>query len=242
METILHYIHDPLCGWCYAAEALTEAASSQAAGRYSLKLHAGGLFPRMHLPDAKRSHIRVADARIGELTGQIFGEPYLHGLLSDPNTVYDSAMPIRGILAAEAVMPGSALEMLKALQRAHYRSGLRIVESPTIAGVAESVRLDKASFTTAFEKISEGDVTAHLESTHRLMQEVGARGYPTFVAQTGLRFEVLPHDRFYGNAQGFADLLSNIFVSEGGSEDQRHGNVQAKARRFGSCNGDGCEL
>ncbi|MEX0624517.1 DsbA family protein [Saccharospirillum sp.] len=198
MEKVIHYLYDPLCGWCYAAEALAEAVS----GQFEVRLHAGGLFDRTRLSDAKRAHIRIADARIGEMTGQEFSEAYLNGLLNDPETIYDSAMPIRGVLAAEAVKPGSGLPMLKALQRAHYRNGMRIVEMPTIIKVAESIGLDTAQFTVAFEETNGGLLARHLESSHRLMSEVGARGYPTFVAQVGERFEVLPHDRFYGMQKG----------------------------------------
>lgn len=242
MEAILHYTHDPLCGWCYAAEAPTDAASRHAPGPYTIKLHAGGLFSRTRLSNAKRSHIHVAVGRIGELTGQVFGEPYLKGLLSDPNTTYDSSMPIRGILAAEAVKPGSEFAMLKALQRAHYRSGLRIVEAPTIAGVAESVGLGVSDFAAAFERISEDDLAAHLENTHRLMQKVGARGYPMFVAQSGERFAVLPHDQFYGDAERFADLVLNTLAPEGANTEHRHSNVQVPTRTLGSCDGGSCEL
>lgn len=215
MENVLHYIHDPLCGWCYGAEALADAASNLANDQFDIRLHAGGLFARTKLPEAKRSHIRIADARIGELTGQVFGKAYLGGLLGDPATIYDSAMPIRGVLAANAVKPGRGLSILKGLQRAHYRDGLRIVEFPTIATVAEAIGLDAAQFTTAFDKVTEDVLAKHLENTHRLMHKVGARGYPTFVAQKGDHFEVLRHDGFYGNAQGFSDLVSDILVSKG---------------------------
>lgn len=211
MEKVLHYVYDPLCGWCYAAEALIEAATGRAAGRFEVRLHAGGLFSRTRLSEAKRSQIRVADARIGEMTGQVFGVAYLKGLLRDPNALYDSIPPIRGILAAEAVQPGSGLPMLKGLQRAHYQDGRRIVESTTIAEVAESVGLDKARFIAAFEAMSQDELAQHLGSTHVLMQKVGAQGYPTFVAQTGGHIELLPHERFYGNAKGFAELVSRVF-------------------------------
>ncbi len=216
MEKVLHYFYDPLCGWCYAAEAMTEAASRSAPGQFEIRLHAGGLFDQTPLSDAKRSQIRVADARIGELTGQEFSAAYLDGLLGDPNTVYDSAVPIRAILAAEAVKPGTGLSMLKALQRAHYRGGLRIVEPSTITSAAESIGLAKAKFTDAFEQISEDELSKHVESTRRLMHEVGARGYPTFVAQTGGHVEVVPHERYYGNPEGFAELVSGILVRGGG--------------------------
>ena len=210
-KTLLHYLYDPLCGWCYAAEALLDAAISGAAGRFEVQLHAGGLFERTQLPDAKRAFIRTADARIGEMTGQIFGEPYLQGLLSDPETIYDSAPPIRGILAAQAVKPGSDAIMLKALQRAHYRAGLRIVETPVIVEVAESIGLSATEFHEAFDMFDNNVLAKHLQGTHTLMRKVGARGYPTFVAQIGEQLGLLPHDRFYGNAGGFAELVASVF-------------------------------
>jgi putative protein-disulfide isomerase len=210
MANILHYIYDPLCGWCYAAAAMTEAAAIHAPGNFEIKLHAGGLFARTKLSEAQRQHIRAADSRIGEMTGQIFSEAYLNGLLSDPDTVYDSSMPIRGILAADRIKPGTGLAMLQALQQAHFRRGLRIVEASTIADVAGSIGLDEADFIAAFEEIGEGELEQHLVSTHRLMSEVGARGFPTYVAQTGERFEVLSHDRHYGDAEGFTKLVSRV--------------------------------
>ncbi len=79
---ILHDIHDPLCGWCYAAAPLVRAAVRN---KVPVVLHAGGLWdPAMHATDAKRRMMRKTDARISRLTGQTFGPAYLDGLLIDP--------------------------------------------------------------------------------------------------------------------------------------------------------------
>lgn len=208
---VLHYIYDPLCGWCYAAEALADAAIARDAEGFEVQLHAGGLFARTQLSEAKRDMIRNADARIGAMTGQVFGDAYLNGLLSDPNTVYDSAQPIRAVLAAEELQAGSAPAMLKALQRAHYREGRRIVEEPTLVAVAESIGLEPAAFNAALADVDETELSQHLHSTHALMQQVGARGYPSFVAEVEGQWALLPHDRFYGHAADFADLVSSAF-------------------------------
>ncbi|WP_169295634.1 hypothetical protein [Advenella sp. EE-W14] len=93
MQTKLHYIYDPLCGWCYAAESLLETAIASGSGLYELELHAGGLFQRMHIPAGKRDMIRQSDARISQMTGQIFGDAYLKGLLDNPQTIFDSLPP-----------------------------------------------------------------------------------------------------------------------------------------------------
>ena len=42
MNTTLHYIYDPMCGWCYAAAPLIQAAR-QIDG-LNIELHAGGLW------------------------------------------------------------------------------------------------------------------------------------------------------------------------------------------------------
>ncbi|MGH8806624.1 MAG: hypothetical protein ACREX0_01940 [Noviherbaspirillum sp.] len=70
MSAVLHTIYDPLCGWCYAAEPLLEAAAEAS---LPIEMHAGGLFSATYLPEAMREHIRHADARIGALSGQPFG-------------------------------------------------------------------------------------------------------------------------------------------------------------------------
>ncbi len=239
MERTLHYIHDPLCGWCYAAEKLTDAVSVRAQGKFDIQLHAGGLFDRMRLPEGKRSNIRSADARIGKMTGQVFGDAYLNGLLDDPNVIYDSAMPIRGVLAADMIKRGGALAMLKALQQAHYRSGLRIVEPTTIANVAEGIGLDRAEFALAFGSLTDAELHRHLNGTRQLMQAFGVRGFPSFVAQTGSEFHVLPHELFYGDPDGFADLVSSILVP-GEAVKRADDTTSTSNRQLGQCDGESC--
>lgn len=46
------------------------------------------------------------------------------------------------------------------------------------------------------------------------MHATGARGYPMFVAQAGNTFLVLPHERFYGDPDGFAGLVSEALAPQ----------------------------
>ena len=41
-DTTLHYVYDPLCGWCYGAAPLLRAAAGIPGLR--IALHAGGLW------------------------------------------------------------------------------------------------------------------------------------------------------------------------------------------------------
>ena len=56
MNATLHYLYDPLCGWCYGAEPLAAAAENVVG--LNLKLHAGALWPEpTQLPGEMRHYI-----------------------------------------------------------------------------------------------------------------------------------------------------------------------------------------
>lgn len=207
METTLHYIHDPLCGWCYAAEPMLDAVMQRGAGRLRVELHGGGLFPGISLPASRREYIKAADARIGSLSGQVFGKAYLEGLLDDPATIYDSVPPIVAILAAQKAKPDSGPAMLKAIQRAHYRDGRRVVDVPVLAGIAESIGLERHAFLSLYHEAREQEAEGHLSRTRDLMRRVAAEGFPTFVLQTRDGFQRLRHDMHYAYPEEFAERV-----------------------------------
>lgn len=201
MNKTVHYIYDPLCGWCYAAERLVETLAH--AG-LDIQLHAGGLFNRTQLPAATREHIRHSDARIAQLSGQEFGDAYLNGLLMDDATVYDSAPTIAAILAAQTLQANSGLAMLKAIQHAHYRDGRRVVEPQTLADLAESIALPRAAFAQTYQECAGKPLQQHITATRQLMSRVGAQGFPSFVLQQGQQLQAIRHEAHYAQPDDFA--------------------------------------
>lgn len=213
-KNTLHYIYDPLCGWCYAAAPLLQdILNSPLRDQFTFEMHAGGLFQRMPLPAGKRAMIRQADARIAEMTGQIFGEPYLDGLLAREDTIYDSLPPISAILAAGVLSPGAEPDMLHAIQNAHYRQGLAVVQQNTLADLAQELGLARESFTNQYQAILKENILDHLDNTLRLMHEAGAQGFPAFVIRKGYRLERLPHERYYGKASAFTAMFAEKISS-----------------------------
>lgn len=102
MQTLtLHYLFDPLCGWCYGAAPLLAAAAGVPG--LEIELHGGGMFTgsnRREINSQWRSYVLPHDRRIAELSGQPFGDGYFNGLLNDQGAVLDSEPPISAILAA----------------------------------------------------------------------------------------------------------------------------------------------
>ncbi len=99
-QATLHYIADPLCGWCYAAAPLVRAARDVVG--LDVVFHGGGM---MAGPNAQpvtpqlRDYVMPHDRRIAALTGQPFGDAYFDGLLRDGTAVFDSAPPTAAALA-----------------------------------------------------------------------------------------------------------------------------------------------
>ena len=203
MNAVLHYIYDPLCGWCYGAEPLVWAAAK--VDGLALRMHAGGLWPQpTRLPEHTRSYIKQADARVGQMSGQPYGEPYLNGLLFDPELVLESRPVVAAVLAAQALDATKALPMLRGIQHAHYERGQHVVRPAILREVAEEIGLDAAAFEQALQTVP---VDEHMAASRELMNNVGAQGFPTFVLQIGDDWFAVPHSRFASTPRAFAEWL-----------------------------------
>lgn len=204
MHPALHYIYDPLCGWCYGAEPLVTAAAG--VDGLALELHAGALWPEpTRLPAETRAYIEQADARIASMSGQPFGQAYLTGLLRDPELVLESRPTIAAVLAAQSLGAPRALPMLRAIQHAHYEHGRHVGQRDVLVDLAAGIGLDGQAFEAA---LSQAPVDEHIAESRALMARVGARGFPTFVLETGGEWRVIPNHRFAGAPAAFRSWLA----------------------------------
>lgn len=181
--TTLHYIYDPLCGWCYGAAPLLDAA--QTVSGLTVALHAGGMLAgnqRRQIDASWRSHVIEHDARIAAMTGQLFGDAYLNGLLLDTSAILDSAPPTCAILAAEN-LAGRGLEMLHRIQVAHYQQGRRVADTAVLAALAQDMALPGAMFAQEMQAVKDNSLSAHIAQSRALLAKVRGPGFPTFVLE-----------------------------------------------------------
>ncbi|RIX46864.1 MAG: DsbA family protein [Rhodocyclales bacterium GT-UBC] len=228
--TTLHYIYDPLCGWCYGAAPLLKAARQVLA----VQAHGGGMMTganRQPVTPQLRAYVQQHDARIAQLTGQPFGPAYNDGLLHDTDAILDSEPPTAAVLAAEAIA-GRGLDMLAAVQTAHYVDGRRIAERATLIAIAGEIGLDAAAFAGEYDSQLGEAVHRHIQTTRHLMAQVGARGFPSFVLETDGVLHSIDLAAYLGNPQAFQDWLRGRAEASAG-----HGKAAAPA-----CDINGCAL
>lgn len=207
MSTQLHYINDPLCGWCYAAAPLISAAAE--IPLLNIQLHCGGLWINEHrrpLGKALRDYVKPLDERIHLLTGQPFGERYFNELLLDSSRVLDSEPLIHAMLAVEKA-GGSALRMLQRIQQTHYRDGIWTGSIAVLAELAVEQNINAEQFIRAKEHVN---VMAHINATQKLMARLGVSGYPSIALQTGDTWQVIALNSFLGKPDAFKKHLEKM--------------------------------
>ena len=181
----LHYIFDPLCGWCYAAAPLVQAAREVPGLR--VQFHGGGMMTganRRAITPQWRDYVMPHDQRIAALTGQPFGEAYFDGLLRDNAAVMDSEPPTTAVLAAEDVA-GRGLDLVQRLQRAQYVEGRRIAETAVLHELAADIGVDLHVFTKAFDALAGAPTQQHIADSRQWLARAGGQGFPTFALQRG---------------------------------------------------------
>ncbi len=210
--TRLHYIYDPLCGWCYAVAPLVKAARAV----LPIELHGGGMMTgarRQKITPAWRDYVGPHDRQITEMTGQKFGEAYLNGLLTDHSAWLDSEPPTAAVLAAEQV-GNAGLPMLARLYEAHYVEGRRIADETVLSELAYEIGLDRHAFLQSFRDFRGETVNAHFAKSRNLLGAAGGRGYPTFVIERDGVLERLDHSQFLGRPEAWQRALQSINVSQ----------------------------
>lgn len=208
---ILHYIYDPLCGWCYGAAPLVQAA--RGISGLTIEAHGGGMMTggnRQPVTEALRRYVMPHDERIASLTGQVFGPDYFDGLLRDSGAVFDSAPPTTAILAAQA-LAGRGLDLLHRLQQAHYIEGRRIADPAELRRLAVEIGLDEAAFQAAYAATEGAATERHIAQSREWLARVRGSGFPTLALERGGVFELLEPARFLGRPlQWQADLRQRL--------------------------------
>jgi putative protein-disulfide isomerase len=207
VSATLHYIHDPLCGWCYGAAPLLKAAA--AIPGLQIHLWAGGMMAgpaRQPASPQLRQFVLQHARRIEQMTEQPFGTGYLDGLMGDPQVIFDSGPPITAILAVGS----KGREMLAAIQDAQFRDGRDIWNLDVLTELAEALGLPAGDFRRDFAALAGEPTDRHIEESRRLLMQVGGRGFPTFALEAGGARQMLDSGRFLGRPEEWRRYLEEL--------------------------------
>lgn len=206
-RAVVHYIYDPLCGWCYGAAPLIDVLHQMP--EIQICLHAGGLWMADNRPvmgEALRDYVRPHDERITELTGQPFGAAYFNHLLLDNNHRLDSESPIRAILAVQQLQ-GDGVQMLSRIQQTHYRDGVWVGDLARLSLLAAEQGIVSRDFKQAYQQVAWQE---HVAESRAWLARIQGQGFPTVGIEIANQLIVLPISRYFGNPQGWQQEVRRL--------------------------------
>ena len=196
MDRTVHYLFDPLCGWCYGAAP--RVSSLLKVPGLHVKLQPTGLFSGTGARPMDAAFAAFAwsnDQRILSMTGQPFSAQYREHVLSGKPQMFDSGPATLALTAVSQTSPAQAFDALKAIQHARYVDGSDVTSLAVLADLLRALGLEDAA--TQLSQPDAALLNAYRSSVaqgQRLMQELGARGVPTLVLESGGRRQLLNLD------------------------------------------------
>jgi len=181
-----------------------------------VRAHGGGMMAgsrRQAVTPQLRDFVVQHDKIIAQRCKQVFGAAYIDGLLRDSSAVFDSEPPTAAMLAAEK-LAGRGLDMLAALQLAHYVDGRQIADRSVLVAVAQQLGLDPAAFANALDQQSGHELQEHIRQTRAFMDRIGAQGFPTLVLESGDSWQQVDLSPFMGRPAAFGDWLRTQLVEK----------------------------
>lgn len=209
---MLHYIHDPLCGWCYGAAPLVQAARDIV----PVVAHGGGMMTGTHRrngAESFRQQIAPIAQRIESVTGQRFDKRYVDGLLRDGAAVFDSEAPITAMLTvdlcaaeqeqAQHEASFAGLDMLARIQTAQFIEGRCVAEADVLADLAVEAGLPRSAFTERYAHVAGALTDSHIEASRVLLRRLGGHGFPTFAWELEGTYETIDLGPWLGNVDSW---------------------------------------
>ncbi|WP_461168457.1 DsbA family protein [Uliginosibacterium sediminicola] len=207
MHASLHYIFDPLCGWCYGAGPMLRESLAVLGDELHLRFHPGLLYAQpTALDKEQRAQLSLADQRIQTSSGLDFGEAYKARVRDADQLVFDSTLPAAAVLAAERCIVSGGLDMLETIQNAHFQAGLDVCQREPLERFARGMDILPTHFKAALdaELTNLGNAAKRARA---MLQASGAQGLPNFILEHGRRMIRIDHNRTGYSAVQFAAMI-----------------------------------
>ncbi|MES2742520.1 MAG: DsbA family protein [Pseudomonadota bacterium] len=183
------YVMDPYCGWCWGFAELLAAFEAANGQRVAFTAISGGLFVgERAAPLSAYPYIEPANARITELTGARFGEPYLRQFARG-TMVMDSMDAGAGLAALRELAPARAVYWAHQLLAAFYERGLSLSLPSTIAAIGAVGGLDPQA---VLQRLADGSARAAALADFALARQLGVSSYPSLLFIDGATVHRLP--------------------------------------------------
>lgn len=200
--SMLYYVHDPMCSWCWGFRQTWELVIKQLPDTISVQYVLGGLAADSNEPMPETMQLTIRDTWRTiqeEIPGTVFNFDFWTRCKPRRST-YPSC---RAVIAARKQNTSSEKPMILAIQQAYYQKALNPSDEDVLIDLAEKLGLDVDQFTS---DLSSEETQNELMTEIQFSRELGAQGFPSLVLERESRRKLLQLD--YNTAEAILNQLA----------------------------------
>ena len=173
-ESVLIYVYDPMCSWCYGFRPTWKALKSQLPEGLPVVSLLGGLADDsdVSMPEDMVKYLRRTWSQIESTCGVPFNHAYWDQKPLPPRTTFISC---RAVIAAER-LAGRGEAFAERIQDAYYTEAQNVWDFNTLCDLAEAFGFQQSSFADA---LMSDDVRAVHDEQRQLAERLQVEGYPS---------------------------------------------------------------
>lgn len=195
MKTILYYVHDPMCSWCWGfSRALNEVLESLPKDIDVQRL-LGGLAPDSDVPMPENMQ-RQIKSNWTQIEDKISGVKFNYEFWNKCIPRRSTYPACRAVIAARQQGQQYDELMTKEIQKAYYQKALNPSDNSTLIKLAEKLNLSLEKFEK--DLLSSETQEKLIEEIH-FSRELFAESFPNLVLQVGGKHFSIPID--YNNSK-----------------------------------------
>ena len=177
MSTILYYVHDPMCSWCYGFAPALDRLLERMPEQIRVKRLLGGLAADSDLPMAveMREGLQRTWRRIEE---RIPGTRFNFDFWTRCEPRRSTYRACRAVIAARAQNAALDRAMTAAVQRAYYREARNPSDRDTLIALATEIGAEPERFATALDAPQTQD---RLDLEIAQARAIGVDSFPSLV-------------------------------------------------------------
>ena len=194
MTSILYYIHDPMCSWCYGFTPTWNRIQENLPSTIKVEYVVGGLAPDSSLPMPQETQqiVKGAWQTIQDMLGTEFNFKFW-----DKNTPRRSTYPAcRAVLAAR--IQNFEKEMIIAIQQGYYLRALNPSDDNILIQLATELKNEmveqKINVDQFISDLNSKEIAQELTSQISLSRKLTQRGFPSLVLEHNGSIHFLEHD------------------------------------------------
>jgi putative protein-disulfide isomerase len=190
----LYYVYDALCGWCFGFAPVIEKVSEKYKADMRFEVLSGGMVtgPRIGPIAEMATYIKKASPRVTEVSGQVFGDAFLNGVLNSRTYISNSVPPAIAFGILKESQPEQAITFMHAIQNLLFKEGKDLNELETYLPLASQAGIPEKEFR---KKFADPVYTSKAEQEFQIVQNWGISGFPAVVLEKD--------DKLYLLAQGY---------------------------------------